>query len=59
MVHAVEGDSHNTLSLAIAECMGSQWASRLATLCVHTSQWVMSGATLHIVFRWKGNPSDH
>ena len=26
-----KGCHHNTLALTIAECMGSQWASRLAT----------------------------
>ncbi len=28
------GFVHNTLALTIAECMGSQWASRLATLVI-------------------------
>ncbi len=30
-----KGFDHKTLTLTIAECMGSQWASRLATLALN------------------------
>ena len=36
-------------------CIDGCWNG---THCLDTSQRVMSGATLHIMFWWKGNPSD-